>query len=481
MNNCGCTHWLHSFSPVRYVIKERYEDFIVQEVDPAGNIVPLTISDAVEEATVEEPTVNTTAVLMGLFSDEAVVMDIEAFFDDRSRDQFVVAALLTKEQRMAVHTAFKQAPFFPAFVTDTHEGHLRISRKNSAARTYDARNDQVKQFVQFFLHKINMDTIDAMGTIARRLHLPAKNFSYAGTKDRRAVTVQRVVVRNCPIGKLMGFNRIGVPGVRLGNPQLVQGPLKFGDLSGNRFTIIMRHVEDTATLAERMLQVCKQGFVNFFGPQRFGSSASVCSHDIGVVLMKGAWESAVNLILGPRSDDFGPVKDARIKWAETRDPELCKGLFPFWCHGERQLLAHLERSPTDYRGAIGSLSRELRMMYVHAVQSFLWNVQASIVISSGQLPQSNTLPVLGYENITNDKEESLLARLGLIAEHFKPTPQNETLWDLRGTDRTLIVKPVDMHGEIIDGKTFRLSFILPASSYATVLLRELMGIDPSNK
>ena len=48
-------------------------------------------------------------------------------------------------------------------------------------------------------------------------------------------------------------------------------------------------------------------------------------------------------------------------------------MFPAFAHAERQVLGHLATAPNDYRGAIGAINRELRMMYVHAVQSHLWN------------------------------------------------------------------------------------------------------------
>ena len=47
----------------------------------------------------------------------------------------------------------------------------------------------------------------------------------------------------------------------------------------------------------------KNGFINYFGHQRFGTDSTVKTSDIGLALVKNQWESAVELILKPRPNE----------------------------------------------------------------------------------------------------------------------------------------------------------------------------------
>ncbi len=52
--------------------------------------------------------------------------------------------------------------------------------------------DSAHKFCRFVLYKENMDSSHALGCIARLLHIQQSSLSVAGTKDKRAVTVQHV-------------------------------------------------------------------------------------------------------------------------------------------------------------------------------------------------------------------------------------------------------------------------------------------------
>ena len=47
----------------------------------------------------------------------------------------------------------------------------------------------------------------------------------------------------------------------------------------------------------------KNGFINYFGHQRFGTDSTVKTSDIGLALVKNQWESAIELILKPRPNE----------------------------------------------------------------------------------------------------------------------------------------------------------------------------------
>jgi tRNA pseudouridine13 synthase len=62
----------------------------------------------------------------------------------------------------------------------------------------------------------------------------------------------------------------------------------YRDICGNR--------KDIEQSIEKLLQ---DGFINYFGMQRFGTS-SVSTYEIGKAILRCEWEKAVDLILGPR-------------------------------------------------------------------------------------------------------------------------------------------------------------------------------------
>ena len=135
-------------------------------------------------------------------------------------------------------------------------------------------------YCQFTLYKENKDTMDAINLIARMLHVRPNLFTFAGTKDRRAITTQRICVYRVPAEKLYKLNE-KLRNVALGNFTYTKNNLRLGDLSGNHFTIVLRNVENRKEeILASMESLRDKGFVNYFGMQRFGTG-SVPTFDIG--------------------------------------------------------------------------------------------------------------------------------------------------------------------------------------------------------
>ena len=65
-------------------------------------------------------------------------------------------------------------------------------------------------------------------------------------------------------------------GIYLGNFQYVEKELSLGDLSGNHFQLVLRDIDAaTDTVAQVCTSVERNGFINYFGMQRFGASFSL--------------------------------------------------------------------------------------------------------------------------------------------------------------------------------------------------------------
>ena len=250
---------------------------------------------------------------------------------------------------------------------------IRISRKLKNARKKHSNCSPCK----FALFKMQKDTPSAIALIAKMTHTHTNRFTFAGNKDRRAVTTQWVSVDLPPV-QLAGINRRLV-GIRLGNFQVCDAAVKLGDLSGNRFTLVLRNItatDETVSVAMDSLQ--HNGFVNYFGTQRFGTT-SVPTHHVGIALLRNNYRKAIDLILMPKPGDTQDAETvkARQAWAERGNASECLKLFPPRMVLERQLLQGLVANSKDLRAAFDGIPRMMRIMYVHSYQSYVWNFAAS--------------------------------------------------------------------------------------------------------
>lgn len=83
--------------------------------------------------------------------------------------------------------------------------------------------------------------------------------------------------------------------------RFVPNGLTLGDLGGNHFTIVLRDVQgaNEADLELSLQSLKSNGYLNYFGMQRFGTS-TVLTHTVGCAIMKKEYEKASDLILDPR-------------------------------------------------------------------------------------------------------------------------------------------------------------------------------------
>ena len=100
-------------------------------------------------------------------------------------------------------------------------------------------------YMHFRLYKENRDTAEAIQSIARCLRIPPKSFQFCGTKDRRGITVQSVSVYRISeeAFKRAMLHSAWDKAVRVSHFEYRDYPNKIGRSSGNQFEVCLRQVD----------------------------------------------------------------------------------------------------------------------------------------------------------------------------------------------------------------------------------------------
>ncbi|WVF66366.1 hypothetical protein IAT40_001106 [Kwoniella sp. CBS 6097] len=366
--------------------------------------------------------------------------------DDR---EVVSQAIKAKDERTAVHKILREC-FGSTFESSTNEikgeEGSRVVIKYAKGGLGGARGGfgqrpapdkpRLPQFIHFTLHKSNRETMDALGHISRMLGAHPKDLSVCGTKDKRAVTVQRVCLKR--MGKTLqsvwkaangvkqgrrnereAVEERGERGVRIGDLAYSDKYLELGMLRGNQFVITLRNVqeEDTAEIDKTMTSVRDRGFINFYGMQRFGTS-SMPTHVTGLFILQSEWTEAVDSILSLREGEHPDCTRARLAWLEDGDFKKAYELMPRRGVAERSIWEFWGRGnrTEDKVNALMTIPRNLRAMYVHAYQSYIWNL-----VVSERVKMSATEPLVGDLVFVdkNSRADGDVQDLDAIPAHMK--------------------------------------------------------------
>lgn len=376
----------------------------------------------------------------------------------------------------------------------------------------------------------NWDTNDFANELANRLGISRERVSWAGTKDKRAITTQLFSIDGISPADLPDLS--GVEYEVLGR---AGRPILFGDLAGNAFEVVVREPERPAQ-AEKVLSEL-QAFAghdhettvavpNYFGHQRFGSIRPI-THEVGLAIVRSDWKDAALTYVAESSPrERERTRTAREFVAETHDWQAALDRMPGYLRFERSILhrlAECDEEPADFRAALETLPTNLQQLFVNAAQSYVFNRILSRRLDRG-LPFDR--PVAGdvvcfadtdapdelWLPDTDRKQEVTESRVDSVTRHcergraFVTAPLVGTETTVGGGEPGEITRSVldeldlepemfDLPGEFDSTGTRRailvhtalelardplsLSFSLPKGSYATVLLREFLKTDPA--
>ena len=120
-----------------------------------------------------------------------------------------------------------------------------------------------------YIRKTGANTVFVARELAKYFKVKEQLVSYAGLKDRFAVTEQWFGV-HVPGKQVYDLQDLNIEGVEVLNYARHNKKLRTGALTGNRFELILRNVTDLQALNSRWGDIVAQGVPNYFGEQRFG-------------------------------------------------------------------------------------------------------------------------------------------------------------------------------------------------------------------
>lgn len=307
-------------------------------------------------------------------------------------------------------------------------------------------------FVYFWLNKRGYSTVPIISRICDFAHVKPGRVGFAGSKDKTAVTKQAISIRD-PLKRINKdtFNNFNSDRIQLEYIGRGTEHIGLGDLDGNRFDIV---VESDRSPDE------VDWFVNYFDDQRF----SINNHIVGKAIIKKDWKTAAEKVIS------------------------------------EQVKGHLSNRPNDFVGAFRRLPLKIRLMYVHAFQSLIWNecvkeylkenfsdfktrryTVGELIfpsVSSSDIDLKKRFPIIGFGTEYHDPQvrdicKRVLDRNGVSERDYIVPSMPELSCD--GGSRPVFVKVSDFGLEKLDKEKYRLKFFLPSGSYATMFIKRLFG------
>jgi tRNA pseudouridine13 synthase len=296
------------------------------------------------------------------------------------------------------------------------------------------------------IEKRDHNTLDVARFLADQAGVPLRNVGFAGLKDRHAVTRQPFTIH------LAGradpdWSAWQVPGIRVLSGARHRRKIQRGRLAGNRFELVVRDFEgDRDRLAERLAQIAAGGVPNRFGEQRFGGNNIARAHR----MFRGELQRAPSrakrgfYLSAARSLIFNRVLDERIRrgdWNRVIDGDVLN------LDGSRSRFA---------AGDDPALPARVEALDLHPTGP---------LFGVGALESSGTAAAIEQAEIERERElADGLLRFGTAMDRRPLRMRVGTIEASWGPDGSL-----------------ELAFALPAGSFATTVLAELLEYEDASR
>lgn len=291
-----------------------------------------------------------------------------------------------------------------------------------------------------FIEKTGVNTVFVARQLAKHFGVKEMHVTYAGLKDRNAVTQQWFGV-HLPGKQVDDVSVIDIEGVTVLSSARHNKKLKTGVLLGNRFELTLRNISSIEDVLERFEKVKVTGVPNYFGEQRFGFNGG--NLDRAVALFNGQKvkdkKKRGMYLSAARSYLFNQLIAARIKQSIFSSP-LAGDVFML--SGSQSIF---KATPEDENIEVRLSSHDID------ITAPMWG--------RGQLLTESAANELEQKTVENDR---------ILCQGL----ENQGLKQER---RRIRLTPLQPKVTKIDKQSCILSFILPAGSYATAVLREVIN------
>ena len=292
-----------------------------------------------------------------------------------------------------------------------------------------------------YIEKCHENTEYVARVLARHAGVRQRDIGCAGLKDRHGRTRQWFSVwlpgKPDPDWQALNSEQLQILSVNR-HPR----KLKRGVLEGNRFQIRIRHWQGDIDQTHQQLKlIAQQGYPNYFGEQRFGFQGRNLEKALAMFAGQKVKPELRSIYLSAvRSFLFNQILSARVEVSD-------------WNRGVEGDVFQLADSHSFFNTTAmdEQLAQRLDSFDIHPTAS-LW----------GQGESAAT----AYAYAT---EQSVIQRFPELAEGLVKA-------GLEQDRRALRVMPVDLSWKFESTDSLLLAFQLPAGSYATALLREIVKI-----
>ncbi len=290
--------------------------------------------------------------------------------------------------------------------------------------------------------KTDCNTRFVADALAKFLKIHAREVSFAGQKDKHAVTEQWLCAR-LPGKEMPDLSKFQLEGCQVLEYARHKRKLRLGALKGNQFTLILREISDRDDVERRLQAVAAQGVPNYFGAQRFG---------IGGSNLQGA-----------------------LRWAESGAAVRDRNKRSFWLSAARSGLFNQQVSirlkKPEFNQVVDGDALQLAGRGSWFVATSEERMQLQERVDNRELLITAALPGSGE---WGSQREALAAEQAAVAEE---TPLQALLVreKVEAARRAMLLYPQQMSWNWWDDVTVELRFWLPAGSFATSVVRELIN------
>lgn len=384
------------------------------------------------------------------------------------------------------------------------------------------------RFAIIKVKKSDWTTMNFARVLSNILRISQKRVNFAGTKDKKAVSVQYFSISNLDQEGIEKLEEVDIKDAEVEYVGNARRAVRLGDLLGNFFHITVEVIDENEdSIKETINGLKEKGVPNYFGLQRFGSIRFI-THEVGKHILKRDFEKAFWVYVAqPFPGENEDIRKIREELWESRDPKKGLNEFPKHFDYERNLLQKYQETGSEEKALI-SLPKYLKMMFVHAYQSYIFNrlisdrirefgslktVQngdfADFIRNEWADSTRSSRDSQGYPSLMtsySQVKDNNIERIGFLIENKRgflafPLPGYETrlsdewasekireileedsieLSDFKGKHKEFSSKgdlrvadmPYSSFSYSIDGSNAEFSFFLPKGCYATSFLRE---------